>query len=92
MPTNGDATRVHCLTAAGTGTSGLLVTFNTVHRHLEAFGAEMTYGAISHRPEGSPLHSTRPQLSSGQSSAMPLAGPCKMCECTSQLTMRNEGS
>jgi hypothetical protein len=64
-PVNGDATCVHCLAAAGMGTSSILVTFGTVHCHLEASGAEMTFGAIFHRPEGSPLHSARSQLRLG---------------------------
>jgi hypothetical protein len=38
-----------------TGTSGVLVTFGMVHRHLEASDTEMTFGAILCFLEGSPL-------------------------------------
>jgi hypothetical protein len=59
-PTNGHTTCVHCAVTLEIGTSGALMTFGTIHRHLEASYAEVTFNAMNFCAENLPSDSAPP--------------------------------
>jgi hypothetical protein len=77
---NSDVTHVYSLAAPVTRTFVVLMTFDAILHRLKATDIETTFGAIFHRPEGSPTNSAQPQLCLGQSSAVSPTFPCEICE------------
>jgi hypothetical protein len=69
-PSNGDVTRVHCAATLETGTSGALMTFDAIHRNLEASCVEVTFGVIYLCTESPLSDLTLPRPRLGRSSAV----------------------